>query len=128
MKQKIITWAVAIVICAIVFPFYWNFKNGPDNTVDNMLNGVALTGEIGYCADATVKEKVQAGLGLVILQSGMKKDVEHDVVKTEKKGDGTATVSVKLSSEGKSAMVDFALKKEDGFFGEWRITGISKGK
>jgi len=128
MKQKIIIYAVAIAICVIGFPFYWGFTHGPDSTVDKMFDGMALTGEPGYCADATVKEKVQMGLGAIILQSGMTKDVDHDVVKTEKRDDGTATVSVKLSSEGKSAVVDFALKKEDGLLGEWKITDIVKGK
>ena len=128
MKQKLIVYAIAIAICAVGFPFYWEFTHGPDSTVDKMFNGMALTGAVGYCADASVKDKVQMGLGLTIMQSGMTNDVDHDIVKTDKKDDGTATVSVKLSSSGKSATVDFTLKKEDGLFGDWKITDIAKGK
>ena len=128
MKQKIMVYAIAIVACAIGFPFYWGFTHGPDSTIEKMFDGMAIIGEPGYCVDASVKEQVQLGLGAIIMQNGLTKDVESDIVKTEKKDDGTATVSVKLSSGNKSAMVEFSLKKEEGFLGDWKITGIAKGK
>ena len=105
-------YAIAIVACAIGFPFYWGFTHGPDSTIEKMFDGMAITGEPGYCVDASVKEQVQLGLGAIIMQNGLTKDVESGVVKTEKKDDGTATVSVKLSSGNKSAMVEFSLKKK----------------
>ena len=74
MKQKLIVYTIAIAICAVGFPFYWEFTHGPDSTVDKMFNGMALTGAVGYCADASVKDKVQMGLGLTIMQSGMTKE------------------------------------------------------
>ncbi len=129
MKQKIITWAVAIVIAAIGFPFYWVHTHGPDSTVDSLFNGLAITGEVGnYCTSDAVKEQVQVGLGLIIMQNGLKEEIEHEVAKTDKNDDGTATVAVKLTSGAKSAAVDFSLKKEEGFFGSWKISGIAKGK
>ncbi len=89
MTQKIIALAVAIVIAAIGFPFYWVHTHGPDSTVDSMFNGLALTGQVGnYCTSDVVKEKVQMGLGLIILQNGMKEELDHEVSKVEKKDDG----------------------------------------
>ncbi len=129
MKQKIITWAVTIVIAAIGFPFYWVHTHGPDSTVDSMFTGLAFTGEVGnYCTSDAVKEQVKMGLGLIIMQNGMKEGVEHEVAKTDKRDDGTATVAVKLTSGSKTAAVDFTLEKEEGFFGSWKISGIAKGK
>ena len=86
------------------------------------LSGITISAAWQYAAVPV------AGLCMLLMQSGLTKGYEADVVKTNKADDGTATVCVKLYNGDKNAMIDFKLKKEDGFFGEWKITGTEKHK
>ncbi len=141
MKQKIVAYVIAIAICAIGFPFYWQYKHSPSNRVDDMFTTVALSGlsksdkatEAAIAAHCTSKdeaEKVMLGIGLLIMKNIGAQEWDYDVLDTAKNGD-EAKVRVKLYAEenkDKSVVAVLNLKKDAGFFGAWKISGIDKDK
>lgn len=140
---------VALAICAGVFPFYYEFKNGPDDTIDKMFTAVWLHNSLSnitkvevapddsiahLCISKDVAEQITFRLGLLLVPIiGGGERYDYDIVKT-KKDDDSATVSVKLYSSKRSVIVDFMLKKVkegdmlDRHFGRWVLHSVERGK
>ena len=139
MKQKVIAYVIAIVICAIGFPFYWQYTHSPSSRVDDMFTAVAISGlskndnaaEVAIAAPCTSKEdagKVMLGIGLLVMQNIGAKEWDYEVLDTVKNGE-EAKVRVKLYAEEhkeKSVVAVLNLKKDTGFFGDWKVSGIDK--
>lgn len=140
---------VALAIFAATFPFYYEFKHGPDDTIDNMFTSLVLNKYLTkaakvevetnnvfepWCESKDVANQITLHVGLLLLPIIANGDYwEYDIIKTHKDGD-SATVSVKLYNNKKSVIVDFLLKKvKEGdmferHFGRWVLHGVEKGK
>ena len=139
MKQKIIIYAAAIIICAAGFPFYWQYSHSPSNRIDDMFLTVALSGLdtsgkatdhafTYHCTSETDASRVMLGLGLMILQNIGAQEWSYDTLDTVKNGD-EAKVRVKLYAEAnkdKSVVAVFTLKKTGGFLGDWKVSDIAQ--
>ena len=143
---------VALAICAAAFPFYYEFKNGPDDTIDKMFTAVWLHSSLSkvtkvevapnnsiapWCESKEVATQITVRVGLLLVPIiGNNDEWEYDIIKTNKNGD-SATVTVKLynnRNNKKSVIVDFMLKKVkegdilDRHFGRWVLQGVEKSK
>ena len=143
---------VALAICAGVFPFYHEFKNGPDDTIDKMFTSLAFNNcltkvtkvEVDandvfepWCESKEVATQITVRVGLLLVPIiGNNGEWEYDIIKTNKNGD-SATVTVKLynnRNNKKSVVVDFMLKKVkegdilDRYFGRWVLHSVERGK
>lgn len=137
-KQKLVAFLVAVAIAAAGFPIYWSFTHGPSDAVEHMFTAMSfasfdksgdkeLKAIAQHCTSEEKAAEVTIGLGFGIMAKIGEQEWDHDILETKKDGD-KADVKVKIYAENnkdKNFTATFKLKKEAGFFGEWKVDGCA---